>query len=170
MGAQGATNANLSKGYMGETPPPAATGGFEAPEGMEPAPPEQPPEQSGGLLELFIEFFADLPLKGKVWLAGAIVSDPAYSPESPNWNGVEVFLESANDKAAINTSMREDFPEVWGNLVYHSGEPNPEEPSILVFDPEGEELPDEMMGEEMPPEMAAMMGGAGAAPTAPPAG
>jgi len=172
MGAQGATNANLSKGYMGETPPPAATGGFEAPEGMEPAPPGEPPEQSGGLLELFIEFFADLPLKGKVWLAGAIVSDPAYSPESPNWNGVEVFLESPNDKAAINSAMRSDELRdtgIWGNLVYHSGAPNPQEPSILVFDPSAEELPEEEMSMEgespemgaegMPPEMAAMMGG-----------
>jgi hypothetical protein len=139
---------------------------------MEPAPPGEPPEQQGGLLELFIEFFADLPLKGKVWLAGAIVSDPAYSPESPNWNGVEVFLESPNDKAAINSAMRSDELKdtgIWGNLVYHSGEPNPQEPSILVFDPSAEELPEEEMSMEgeppamgaegMPPEMAAMMGG-----------
>ena len=172
MGAQGATNANLSKGYMGETPPPTPTGGFEAPKGAtsgETSPAENPPEQQGGLIEMFIEFFQDLPLKGKVWLAGNIVSDQSYNPQSPNWNGVEVFLESPNDKAAINATMRKDFPEVWGNLVYHSGAPNPQEPSILVFDPadQGEETPGDLFGAAentpeggMPPEMAAMMGGA----------
>jgi hypothetical protein len=58
---------------------------------------------------------------------------------------------------------------VWGNLVYHSGAPNPQEPSILVFDPadQGEETPNDLFGAAentpeggMPPEMAAMMGGA----------
>jgi hypothetical protein len=99
-----------------------------------------------------IEFFQSIPLKGKVWLAGGIVSDPTYSPASPSYAGVEVFLEVANDKAAINTTMKNQFPEVWGHIVYHTGEPNPDEPSILVFDPEaGEEEFD--MGEGAPPGM-----------------
>lgn len=180
MASQGATNANLSKGYAGETPVPPSPGGFDAqsPPGTAPGetPTEAPPEEApGGLVDMFIEFFQDLPLKGKVWLAGSIVTNPAYSPQSPDWNGVEVFLESANDKAAINASMRKDFPEVWGNLVYHTGEPSQDEPSILVFDPAGEQAPDELFGEDMPPEgmppeggaptgmppdIAAMMGGA----------
>ena len=164
MGAQGATNANLSKGYMGKTPPPEATGGLTAPPDETGLSDETQPKEGGTLLQDMIEFFGEVqPLTGKVWLAGGIVSDPNYGPDSPGWTGIEVFLEVANDKAAINSTMRSQYPELHGNITYHSGEPNPQEPSILVFDPEGEGLPEEEMGMEMgeegiPPEMGAPTG------------
>jgi hypothetical protein len=165
MAAQGYANYGLEKGYMGKMPAAEPTGGIEAQE----APEEEMP-QSGGLIELFVEFFNAIPLKGKVWLAGNIVTDPAYSPESPNWNGVEVFLESMGDKSAINQKMRDEYQAVWGNLVYHQGPPSADEPSMLVYDPDTEDIPDDFGMEEMPeggmppegtmpPEMAGMMGG-----------
>ena len=148
MAAQGALNANLTKGYAGKTPSPESIGGFEAPpEG------EAPPEAST-LLQDMIEFFSQMPLKGKVWLAGGVVSDPTYSPGSPTYTGIEVFLEQMADKSQINTVMRTQFPEVHGHIVYHQGPPNPEEPSILVFDPEQEEgepdMAEMLAGEETP--------------------
>ncbi len=158
MGEQGATNAMLEKGFMGETPPPVPTGGFEAP------PLESPEEtalEEGTLLQDLIEFFGLIPLKGKVWLAGDIVTDPNYSPQSPNWNKIEVFLEKPVDKSAINAKMRDEFPELHGNIAYRTGAPSEEEPSILVFDPAGEEEfnPEEMMGPEATMGPEAMMGG-----------
>ena len=69
------------------------------------------------------------------------------------------------DKSAINQKMRDEYQAVWGNLVYHQGPPNQDEPSMLVFDPEGEEVPEDFgapegeMQPEMPPEMAGAMGG-----------
>jgi hypothetical protein len=138
MGAQGATNANLEKGYMGKTPPPENIGGFETPELTGEA--EEQAYEEGGLLEDMIEFFAQIPLKGKVWLAGNIVMDPTWTPSGTE--KVEVFLTDPNDKAAINTTMRTKFPEVWGHIRYHSGEPSDEEPSVLVHDPT-QEMPEE---------------------------
>lgn len=152
MAAQGATNANLTKGYIGETPPPQPIGGFEVGEA------EEATQEGGTLLQDMIEFFEAIPLKGKVWLAGGVVSDPTYSPESPNYNGIEVYLENTADKSAINTTMRNQFPEVHGNIVYHEGAPSASEPSILVFDPAAAE------GEPVDEEFAAMMGGGGAIP------
>lgn len=163
MAAQGATNANLQKGYIGETPPPQPVGGFETGQNGgqnagqgEPAQAGQEAGQSS-LLEDIIEFFQEIPLRGKVWLAGGIVSDPAYSPQSPGYAGIEVYLEEPNDKAAINTTMRTKYPEVWGNIVYHNGPPSEEEPSILVYDPEG--MGEEPSEEEM---RQLMQGGPGA--------
>lgn len=142
MGAQGYTNSMLQKGYAGKTPPPEAIGGLEVPGGEgEQQAPEQEQEQ-GTLLQDMVEFFTQVPLKGRVWLVGGIVSDPGYSPESPAYNGVEVSLEDMNDKSAINTTMRNEYPEVHGHLVYHEGPPSSQEPSILVYDPDAEELPD----------------------------
>ena len=159
MAAQGATNANATKGYIGEMPVAQTTGGFES--GAAPELPPEAPEQEGTLLSDLIEFFGEIPkLKGKVWLAGGVVSDPSYAVGSPTYVGIEVFLEKMSDKSAINQKMRDEYPEVWGNLVYHEGEPGPDEPSILVFDPEGptdEDMPPDLMDEEMggmPPEMA----------------
>lgn len=151
MGAQGAVNANLEKGFMGETPPPEPTGGFEAPapETLAPEAPEETALEEGTLLQDLIEFFGLIPLKGKVWLAGNIVTDPTYTAASPNWNGIEVYLEKPVDKSAINAKMRAEFPELHGNIVYHSGAPSEDEPSVLVFDPAAEEFnPEEMMGPE----------------------
>jgi hypothetical protein len=142
MGAQGATNYSLSQGFLGETPPPEATGGFTAPTG---APEEGQPEAEGGetsLLEDLIEFFESVKLRGRVWLAGNVVTDPTYSAESPNWNGIEVFLEEPGDKSAILTTLRKDFPEAHGNFVFHNGAPNPQEPSLLVYDPNQESAMD----------------------------
>lgn len=148
MGAQGYTNSMLEQGYAGKTPPPEAVGGFEAPGGE-----EVPPEQ-GNLLQDMIEFFQSIPLRGKVWLAGAIVSDPAYSPQSPQWHGVDVFLEDPNDKSAISTTVRTQFPEIGKPFNYHTGEPS--EPAMLVYDPGGEEIPEDFGAPEeamgMPPE------------------
>jgi hypothetical protein len=140
MGAQGATNANLQKGYMGETPPPEPIGGIEPPKpntGQNAQPAGEP-----SLLENMIEFFQEVPLRGKVWLAGGIVTDPTYSPKLPDGSknpayvGVEVYLEDPNDKAAINTTMRTKYPEVHGHIVYHNGAPSAQEPSVLVHDTE----------------------------------
>ena len=144
MGAQGATNANLQKGYMGETPPPEPIGGIEPPKpniGQN----AQPAGQAT-LLEDMIEFFDEIPLRGKVWLAGGIITDPTYSPTSPDYAGIEVYLEDPNDKAAINTTMRTKYPEVHGHIVYHNGAPSDQEPSVLVHDTEAQEGPniDEM--------------------------
>lgn len=136
MGAQGLTNSMLDKGYAGKTPVPEAIGGLEVPGGKEAQ--QEEPQQEDTLLQDMVEFFDNIPLKGKVWLAGGIVTDPTYSPESPSYNGVEVFLEDLGDKSAINTTMRNQFPEVHGHLVYHEGAPNPSEPSILVYDPDDE--------------------------------
>lgn len=163
MAAQGYANYGLEKGYMGKMPPAEAVGGIEAPgEAMPEEAPE--PEASGGMIEMFIEFFSDMPLKGKVWLAGSIVSDPAYSPQSPNWNGVEVFLEKMGDKSAINQRMRDQYQAVWGNLKYQQGPPSQDEPSMLVFDPNEEDIPEDFGGpeEEMmgAPPMEGPMGGA----------
>lgn len=154
MASQGALNANLSKGYVGETPPPQPIGGFEVPDlGTE----QEQQVEEGTLLQDMIEFFQEMPLKGKVWLAGGIVSDPTYGPESPDYTGVEVYLEDPADKSAINTTMRNEYPEVHGHLVYHEGPPNPDEPSILVYDPAAGEMENELPEEEMGAGMAAGM-------------
>lgn len=137
MGAQGALNANLQKGYAGKTPPPEAIGGLEAQGEM---PTEAPAGMESSLLEDLIEFFSEIPLKGKVWLAGNIITDPNYSPQSANWNRIEVFLEVLNDKAAINQRMRDQYQAVWGNFIYHQGQPSEDEPSMLVYDPEAESM------------------------------
>ena len=46
--------------------------------------------------------------------------------------------------------MRNQFPDVWGHLMYHEGAPSPEEPSILVYDPQGGEEEFEMEPEGQP--------------------
>jgi hypothetical protein len=161
MAAQGALNANLTKGYAGETPEPQPIGGIEAPplEGtVEQQTAEDQGAEEGTLLQDLIEFFGEIKLHGKVWLAGGIVMDPTYSPDSPGYNGIEVYLADPNDKAAINEVMRR--PEyaqtgIHGNFRYHTGEPNPNEPSILVFDPNADQEPEE---DEM---MQALQGGPG---------
>ncbi len=155
MAAQGALNSQLEKGYIGKTPAPETVGGFEPPEGQEQG-------QSENLLSAIMEFFQTIPLKGKVWLAGGIVTNPSYGPSSPDWRGIEVFLEDANDKSAINTTMRNEFPQLHGKIRYHTGEPNPSEPSVLVYEPESEVTPESPEGPEMPNEFASFMENAGA--------
>ena len=183
VGAQQSTARGLSRGRMGKTPAPEPIAGTTPPV---PGELQTNPGQASTLLQDMILFFSEVPkLKGKVWLAGGIVSDPQYSPQSPTYTGVEVFLEDPNDKASVNTTMKNKYPEVWGHIVYHDGEPSADEPSILVFDPNGEELPqgaEPTEGEnpqgasagpppgEMPPELAAMMGGANGAPANPSTG
>jgi hypothetical protein len=162
MAQQGATNANLQKGYMGEMPPMEAVGGLEPPEQeAEDMAAEEQLEQ-GTLLEDLIELFTSIgKLKGNVWLAGDIVTNPAYGPDAPNWTGIEVFVENKQDKGTINRFVKNNVPEVWGNIVYHDGAPNPDEPAIQVYAPEGEL--EALPGEEMPqmgapamPDMAQM--------------
>ena len=156
------TSKDLQKGYMGQTPPPEAIGAIPTPK-----PGETPPPEQGGLLQDMTAFFDSIPLHGKVWLAGGIVTDPSYSPESPSYNGIEVFLSDPNDKAAINTKMRTEYPKMWGHIVYHSGEPSSDEPSILVHDASGGEptAPEQPAGPEagqaptQGPDMAALMAG-----------
>jgi hypothetical protein len=154
MGQQGATNANLSKGYSGETPPMEPIGGFEPPEQAVAALGGEMElgEEGLGFLEMVVQVFEGIPkLKGRVWLAGYIVMDPQYSPQSENWNGIEVYLENPQDKATIANSLRNEFPELHGNITFHVGRPSKEEPSIPVADPNADEIP--MMG------MEEMMGG-----------
>lgn len=157
MGQQGATNANLSKGYSGETPPMEPVGGFEPPEqavaalGGE----QEMGEEGLNFLELVVEVFESITkLKGRVWLAGYIVMDPQYSPQSENWNGIEVYLENPQDKATIANALRNEFPELHGNITFHVGPPSKEEPSLPVADPNADEIP--MMGME---EMGGEVGG-----------
>ena len=160
MGAQVSTQRGLQHGTTGKVPPPEPIAGTEPP----PAP---KPGEGSTLLQDMILFFSEVPkLTGKVWLAGNVVSDPSYAVESPNYNGIEVFLEVPNDKASINTTMRTKYPEVFGHIVYHNGEPNPNEPSILVFDPSTEAATEQLPSQEgepaptgPPPEMAGVMGG-----------
>ncbi len=177
MGQQGATNANLAKGYSGETPPMEPVGGFEPPEqmvanlGQE----QELGEEGLGFLELVVQVFESITkLKGRVWLAGYVVMDPQYSPQSENWNGIEVYLENPQDKATIANALRNEFTELHGNITFHVGRPSKEEPSLVVADPNADEIPmvgeeemeteggaapGEAGGEDMEKMMQAMMGG-----------
>lgn len=161
MASQGMTNYSLGKGYMGETPTPEPIGGFEV---GQPAEQEAMAGEGSGFLDDIIEMLSGVTLRGRVWLAGNIVTDPDYSPSSPSWNGIDIFVEDPNDKGAINTTMRNQFPEVHGSINYHEGEPSPDEPAMLVSDEgdEGESTDDAAMME------ALMSGGEQGMPGMPP--
>lgn len=149
MMAQGATNANLSKGYSGETPPMEPIGGFEPKQSAAELGAQTESEGENGFLSLVAEVFTTIrKLKGRVWLAGYIVMDPNYSPQSENWNGIEVYVENPQDKATISNALGNEFPELHGNLIFHVGQPSSDEASLQVADPNAEEVP--MMEGGMP--------------------
>lgn len=140
----GMTNYRLQKGYAGELPPAQVPGGMELPAGggmpagmpMEaPAPGEMEGEDlmeglagaegAGGnqLLTSLADFFRSVQrIKGRVFLVGAIVEGVA---EDLDYTGLEVAITNPQDKQTILNAIKNEIPELHGNVQFQtvSGQP-----------------------------------------------
>jgi hypothetical protein len=139
LGDQGKTNYGLERGFVGELNPAPAPGGPEIPEnaGTGPEAPEITPEelaggamgggapQAGGnqLLTMVANFFRGIKkVKGRVFLVGAILNDP----ENIDYTGLEVYLTDTRDKQTILNAVRNNIPELHGNVQFYTGVPKGE--------------------------------------------
>jgi len=169
-------------GPGGLAPPPspsgseAAAAGSPIASGAGPSPAETPASfmaSSGALSAVtraVIDEFRDIsaiPSGNKVYLAGPVLGGK-LGPGS-----CEVYLSDMNDKATIVNHMKENAEEIYGTMDFYEGEPPSNIPYVEVgpgskgYEIAGEA--EDVQGEMMAPEGAALGGmGMGAPPGGPP--
>jgi len=171
LAPQEQTNYGLTRGSMGELPPPP--GPVAGPAASNPPMPgAAPPTASGGpsaaptapvdtanqLVSVMKDFFSSIgKLKGSVWFGG----DPVLAPEkfaTNNWS-VTVWVSDPADQGTI-TRAAEKVPEVYGHIKFIQGSPAPEEQAIQVAGGAPAGPPAGPGPGALPPDLAAMLGGA----------
>jgi hypothetical protein len=172
---QQTTNYGLERGFTGETPP------MPGPEAQASAPPTgAPPEAAppagvqpmgaaaGGdtaseVVGVLKDFFSSIgKLQGAVWFGGDPILQPDKIATGDSWN-VDVWITNPQDKGTI-TRAAENVEIIYGHLLFHTGEPVPDEQAIQVNQgstpaPPGASPPLGGAPEGMPPDIAALMGG-----------